>query len=124
MTLSGEREPEAIARRRVLSLLGLFGVMGLVAPSMWPTVSAAEASAIPRAYDQVDKPLPGEGGAPRTSPQLDKPIPADGTGTRMRPYRRKQVRQRRAHRRVRRSEQPQVQQPQVQQPASPAYKPW
>src|ERR1051326_2179531 len=77
MTLSGEREPEAIARRRVLSLLGLFGVMGLVAPSMSPTVSAAEASAIPRAYDQVDKPLPGEGGAPRTSPQLDKPIPAD-----------------------------------------------
>src|ERR1051325_10039040 len=41
MTLSGEREPEAIARRRVLSLLGLFGVLGLVAPHALTLLSLA-----------------------------------------------------------------------------------
>jgi hypothetical protein len=125
MTLSGEREPEAMARRRVLSLLGLFGALGLAAPSIWPTFSAAKAPAVPHAYDQVDKPVPGEGGGARTAPQLDKPIPAEGTGTRTHRVRRKQVRDRRAGRRKRRSTQPtQPTQPAPPQPASPGYKPW
>jgi hypothetical protein len=114
IALSEELEPEAISRRSVLSLLGLSGALGLAAPSLLLTVSAAEARAIPPAFNQADKPLPGEGGAARTSPQLDKPIPAGEAGTRTRGPRRKRLRERRKRRSEQRGS---------RQPGSPEYKP-
>ncbi len=85
--------PEAISRRRALRL-GLAGVLGLMVPGVPPLVSAAEAEAVPPAFDQVDKPIPGESGTPRTAPQGEKPIVGEGTGTRRRRYRRKRPRHR------------------------------
>ena len=92
---------DAISRRRALSLLGLAGGLGLAVPPMLLTVSDAEAQAIPPAFNQVDKPLPGDkiGTGPY---QPDKPIPGDKAGTARRP-RRKRVVERRQYRRNRSS---------------------
>src|SRR5690349_5147563 len=109
IALSDERKSELISRRRALVLLGLSGAVGLAVPSLLPT--AAEAQAIPPAFDQVDKPVPGEGGAAQTSPQLDKPIPSEQTGTKTRRHRRRPARERRVYRRGRRSTQRQPRQP-------------
>jgi hypothetical protein len=113
IALSDERRAEVISRRSVLSLLGWAGASALAAASVVPTQGAT----IPPAFAQVDKPLPGEGGAARTAPPLDKPIPADETGTRTRRLRRKPVRSR-AHVHRRRG-QPHA----ARQPASPEIKP-
>jgi hypothetical protein len=94
-------EPEQLSRRRALSLLGLVGVVGVAVPRILLTVSAAEARAVPPAFNQVDKPIPGEGGTARTPPQSDKPIVGEGTGTRRR-ARRKRAQEQRANRRRRR----------------------
>ena len=91
-------EPEQLSRRRALSLLGLAGALGLAVPRILLTVSAAEAQAIPPAFNQVDKPIPGEGGTARTPPQPDKPIVGEGTGTRRRRVRRKRPQERRKRR--------------------------
>jgi hypothetical protein len=104
IALSHARKPEVISRRSLLSLLGLSGALGLAVHSPSLAVSAAEAQAIPPAFDQVDKPLPGEGGAARTSPQLDKPIPADEIGPNTRRLRRNRLRERRPYGHKRRSE--------------------
>ena len=88
--MTDQPEFAMISRRRAFSLVGLAGAFALTAPTILLRVSAAEPRTIPPAFDQVDKPLPGEGGAARTSPQVDKPIPADQTSTRRRRYRRKQ----------------------------------
>lgn len=103
-------EPEQLSRRRALSLLGLAGALGLAAPRILLTVSAAEAQAVPPAFNQVDKPIPGEGGTARTPPQPDKPILGEGAGTRRRRLRRKRAQEQRAHRR-RRSKPSEPQQP-------------
>jgi hypothetical protein len=73
------------------------------------TVSAAEAQTIPPAFNQVDKPIPGEGGTARTPPQPDKPIVSGETGTRRR-RRRKRPQEQRASRR-RRSTPPEAERP-------------
>ena len=86
--MSETLEPEPLSRRRALSLLGLVGVFGLAVPRILLTVSAAEAQAVPPAFNQVDKPIPGEGGTARTPPQPDKPILGEGTVTRRRRIRR------------------------------------
>jgi hypothetical protein len=99
--MSEALEPEEIPRRRALSLLGLAGLLGLAAPRILLTVSVAEAQTIPPAFNQVDKPIPGEGGTARTPPQSDKPIVGEGTGTRRR-ARRKRAQEQRANRRRRR----------------------
>jgi hypothetical protein len=104
-------EPEQLSRRRALSLLGLVGVVGVAVPRILLTVSAAEARAVPPAFNQVDKPIPGEGGTARTPPQPDKPITGEGTGTRRRRIRRQRVQERRANRSRRRSKPPETQQP-------------
>jgi hypothetical protein len=104
-------EPEQLSRRRALSLLGLVGVLGVAVPRILLTVSAAEAQAVPPAFNQVDKPIPGEGGTARIPPQPDKPILGEGTGTRRRRVRRKRVQERRDYRRKRRSKPVEPQQP-------------
>jgi hypothetical protein len=109
--MSEALEPEPVSRRRALSLLGLAGALGLAAPRILLTVSAAEAEAIPAAFDQADKPLPGEGGRARTSPEGDKPILSAETGTRRRRYRRKRVQERHEYRRKRRRKPSAPQQP-------------
>ena len=105
--MSETLEPEQPSRRRALSLLGLVGAFGLAVPRILLMGSAAEAQsippAIPPAFDQVDKPLPGEGGRARTSPQGEKPILSEETVTRQRRLRRKRVQERRDYRRKRRS---------------------
>ncbi len=100
--MSDTPEPEAIPRRRALSLLGLAGVLGLAAPRLLLTAATAETQGVPPAFDQADKPLPGEGGKARTPPEGDKPILSAETGTQRRRPRRKRVQQRRVHRRKRR----------------------
>ncbi len=114
--MSDPPKPEPISRRGVLSLLGLAGALGLAVPRILLTISAAEAQTIPAAFDQVDKPIPGEGGTARTQPQPDKPILADETGPRRRRLRRRRVQERRAARYKRRIKPHQPHQP--QQPAS------
>jgi hypothetical protein len=113
-------EPEGIPRRRALSLLGLAGALGLAMPRILLTVSAAEAQAIPPAFDQVDKPIPGEGGTARTPPQPDKPIVGEDTGTRRRRFR-KRAQQRRASRQRRRIKPGETQQPAGEDKPKSAY---
>ena len=96
-------EPEAIPRRRALSLLGLAAMLGLAAPRVLLTATAADAQAIPPAFDQADKPLPGEAGRPRTPTEGEKPIPSVETATYRRRARHKPVQERRVYRRRRRS---------------------
>jgi hypothetical protein len=96
--MSAPPKPEPMSRRGVLSLLGLAGVFGLAVPPNLLNVAPAEAQTIPSAFDQVDKPIPGEGGTARTPPQPDKPILANETGPRRRRLRRKRVQERRATR--------------------------
>lgn len=117
IALSDEPKHKVISRRTVLSLLGLSGALGLAAPSIVLTVPA-EAQAIPPAFNQVDKPLPGEGGGARTSPQLEKPIPADEVGPKIRKPRRKRPRDRRSYGHKRRGAQREL-----RQPGSPEHKP-
>jgi hypothetical protein len=90
--------PAGMSRRRALSLLASGGALGLAAPRLLLTVSAAEAQTIPSAYNQVDKPLPGEGNTARIPPQTDKPIVSGETGARRRRLRRKRVQDRRKRR--------------------------
>jgi hypothetical protein len=101
--MSDPPKPEPMSRRGVLSLLGLAGALGLAVPRNLLTVAHAAAQTIPPAFDQVDKPIPGEGGTARTAPQPDKPILAGETGPRRRRLRRKRVQERRAARYRRRS---------------------
>jgi hypothetical protein len=101
-------EPAGLSRRRALSLFGLGGALGLAVPRLLLTGSAAEAQTIPPAFNQVDKPIPGEGNTARTPPQPDKPILSGDTGTRQRRLRRKRQQQQRAKRR---SKPPAAQQP-------------
>jgi hypothetical protein len=91
-------EPEQLSRRRALSLLGLMGALGVAVPRILLTGSDAEAQTIPPAFNQVDKPIPGEGSTARTPPQPDKPIVGEGTVTRKRRLRRKRVQERRKRR--------------------------
>jgi hypothetical protein len=94
-----EREREAISRRKALSLLGLAGAVGLAVPPIVLAVSDAEAQAVPPAFNQVDKPIPGEENVtPRRIP------------------RRKQVPQRRLHHRKPRAARPAAPPPQQPQP--------
>jgi hypothetical protein len=88
------REREAMSRRKALSLLGLAGALGLAAPSILHAVSDAEAQAVPPAFNQVDKPIPGE-----------------ETATQRRTPRRKRVDERRQHRRKQRAARPAVPEP-------------
>jgi hypothetical protein len=81
-----DRAPDVMSRRKALSLLGLAGAFGLAAPPIVLTVSDAAAQTIPPAFDQVDKPIPGEEDA-----------------TQPRRPRRKRVDDRRQRRRKRRS---------------------
>lgn len=90
-----EREREAISRRKALSLLGLAGALGLaVPPTIVLVVSDAEAQAVPPAFNQVDKPIPGEENA-----------------TQRRIPRRKRVSERRQYRRKHRAARPAVPEP-------------
>lgn len=100
--MSDALEPEAISRRSALSFLGLAGALGLAAPQLLLTASAAEAEAIPPVFAQADKPLPGESGRARTSPEGDKPIVGEETATRRRRHRRKRAQKRREHQRKQR----------------------
>jgi hypothetical protein len=101
--MSDAPKPEPMSRRRVLSLLGLAGALGLAVPRNPLTVATAEAHTIPAAFDQADKPIPGERGTARTPPQPDKPILGEDSGTHRRRLRRKRVQQRRANRSRRRT---------------------
>jgi hypothetical protein len=58
--MSEEPEGGLISRRKALSMLGLTGALGLVAPRILLAASEAEAQAVPSAFAQVDKPIPGE----------------------------------------------------------------
>ena len=88
-----EREREAISRRKALSLLGLTGALGLALPPILLSVSDAGAQAVPPAFNQVDKPIPGEENATR------------------RIARRKRVNERRQYRRKHRAPRPAVPEP-------------
>ena len=90
--------PAGMSRRRALSLLVSGGACGLAAPGLLLTVPAAEAQTIPNAFNQVDKPVPGEGNTARTRPQPEKPILSGDTGARRRRHRRKRVQDRRKRR--------------------------
>jgi len=92
-------EPAGLSRRRVLWFLGLAGALGAAVPRLLLTASAAEAHTIPRAFNQVDKPLPGEANTARTPPQSDKPIHSGETAKRRRRLRRKRAQEARARRR-------------------------
>ena len=89
-----EREREAISRRKALSLLGLAGALGLAPPPILLAVSDAGAQAVPPAFNQVDKPIPGEENA-----------------TQRRIPRRKRVNERRQYRRKHRPARPAVLEP-------------
>src|SRR5690242_1601893 len=106
--MNEELESEGISRRSALSLLGLAGTFGLATPSMLLTAPDAKAQAIPPAFNQVDKPIPGVKNPPQREP-LDKPIPGD-SGTWRRPRRKRAV-ARRDSRHKRRRRQPPVSQP-------------
>ncbi len=95
--MSDALEPEAMPRRRALSLLGLGAALGLAAPRLMLTASAAAPGST--AFAQDDKPLPGEGDRARISPQPDKPIADDDARARRRRLRRKRAQQRRLARR-------------------------
>ena len=101
--MSEALEPEGISRRRALALVGAAGALGLAAPGIVLTPPAAVAQAIPLAFNQEDKPLPGERGRARTSPQPDKPILGEEPAARRRRLRRKRVQQRLDQRARRRS---------------------
>ena len=92
--MTEQREREAISRRKALSLLGLVGALGLAVPPVVLAVSDAEARAVPWAFNQVDKPIPGEENA-----------------TQRRIPRRKRVSERRQYRRKHRAARPAVPQP-------------
>jgi hypothetical protein len=101
--MSDAPKPELMSRRRVLSLLGSAGALGLAVPRFVLAASAAEARTIPPAFNQVDKPIPGERSTARTPPQPDKPILGEQTVTRRRRLRRKRAQEQRANRARRRS---------------------
>src|SRR5262249_62409499 len=108
---------KVVSRGTVLSLFGLSAAWVPAAPRfVW--TAPAEAQAIPPAFNQVDKPLPGEGGGARPSPQLEKPIPADEVGPKIRKPRRKRPRDRRSYGHKRRGAQREL-----RQPGSPEHKP-
>ncbi len=92
--------PEAMSRRRALALLGLAGASCVALPQGLLTASAAEAQTVLRAFDQVDKPIPGERGPPRSEGDDEKPIPADEAVTkRRRPRRKRQYHRKPRHKR-------------------------
>jgi hypothetical protein len=106
--MSKKSGSEGISRRQALSLLGRAGALGLAAPPMLLTASDAGAETVPPAFNQVDKPIPGEKNPPQREPQ-DKPIPGN-TGTRRR-FRRKRPVARGDYRHKRRSQPVQAQPP-------------
>jgi len=87
---------KAVSRRGALSLLGLAGALGLAVPRILLTVS--EAQAMPSAFAQAEKPIPGEGGARPAASHGEKPLPGEGTGTKRRKRRRRRPQDRRPRR--------------------------
>jgi hypothetical protein len=74
LDMSEELKSEVISRRRALSFLGLAGALGLAVPPTLLMLSDAEAQAIPPAFNQVDKPIPGEEtGTERRKPRRKRP---------------------------------------------------
>jgi hypothetical protein len=89
-----KHEREAISRRRALSLLGLTGALGFVAPPILLAAADAEAQAIPPAFAQVDKPIPGEENATqRRVPRRKRATPRRQPRRKHRPAPRPQLQQ-------------------------------
>ncbi len=110
--------PEAMSRRRALALFGLASASCVALPPILLTVAAAQAQTVPPAFDQVDKPIPGERGTPRSEGDDEKPIPGDEGGPKKwRPRRKRDVERRTHRRKLRRKPR------QVQPPATSAEKP-
>src|SRR5262245_3200906 len=104
-------ELEMVSRRKALSLLGLTGALGLVAPSTLLAAADTEAQAVPPELAQVDTTIPGEEAA--TQRHLPR---------RKRAYPRRQPR--RKHHPAPRPQQPPQPQPPPQTEPFTGYKPY